>query len=183
MRLCCSFFTCFNTQPTEGGWPKNGTPESKFIVFQHTAARRRLEHRFGVQASERMFQHTAARRRLVPRHSLLGLMLCFNTQPPEGGWLFQFIPCGSLLLFQHTAARRRLAVFNAACMAATLFQHTAARRRLGNVQARRIARRSFNTQPPEGGWSCCIASCLSSMTFQHTAARRRLVSTKPVNMW
>ena len=87
-------------------------------------------------------------------------------------------------------------MFNAACMAATLFQHTAARRRLGNVQARRIARRSFNTQPPEGGWlrvAMVISPALCFNTqppeggwnpdakrftaddwFQHTAARRRL---------
>ena len=33
-----------------------------------------------------------------------------------------------------------------------LFQHTAARRRLGRHRSSRFRRRSFNTQPPEGGW-------------------------------
>ena len=62
-----SFFTigCFNTQPPEGGWPVR--PCMLFVrrLFQHTAARRRLERypRTGCQ-------HTR-----------------FNTQPPEGGWL------------------------------------------------------------------------------------------------
>ncbi len=32
------------------------------------------------------------------------------------------------------------------------FQHTAARRRLETVHYRLIQSRSFNTQPPEGGW-------------------------------
>ena len=35
-----------------------------------------------------MFQHTAARRRLVPIHFLgTSSNECFNTQPPEDGWL------------------------------------------------------------------------------------------------
>ena len=34
-----------------------------------------------------MFQHTAARRRLAFRHrQSLEVLGCFNTQPPEGGW-------------------------------------------------------------------------------------------------
>ena len=78
--------------------------------FQHTAARRRLgqHRRFGRRG--RQFQHTAARRRLgsqraagrrvrrVSTHSrpkaagivlfgIITVFLCFNTQPPEGGWL------------------------------------------------------------------------------------------------
>ena len=34
----------------------------------------------------------------------------------------------------------------------TMFQHTAARRRLVLKSHWQIERRSFNTQPPEGGW-------------------------------
>ena len=56
-----------------------------------------------------LFQHTAARRRLedgelgnVSYHS-------FNTQPPEGGWYVKFNNEQLELMFQHTAARRRLA--------------------------------------------------------------------------
>ena len=78
--------------------------------FQHTAARRRLAPSARFRAYARPFQHTAARRRLglaascaraaqnVSTHSrpkaagynlfLKDLAkLCFNTQPPEGGWL------------------------------------------------------------------------------------------------
>ena len=57
-----------------------------------------------------LFQHTAARRRL-DRSALAvsGKYSCFNTQPPEGGWsrfIFRRAVCWR---FQHTAARRRLA--------------------------------------------------------------------------
>ena len=37
--------------------------------------------------SEERFQHTAARRRLDLRDLLLKEFSCFNTQPPEGGWV------------------------------------------------------------------------------------------------
>ena len=82
------------------------------LWFQHTAARRRLG--IGIPKSlfrESEFQHTAARRRLEPKqngttsqkwqvstHSrpkaagfsciiCVWRPSCFNTQPPEGGWL------------------------------------------------------------------------------------------------
>ena len=121
---------------------------------------------------------------------------CFNTQPPEGGWLplshivampflFQHtaarrrlaaIPTipKSLTAFQHTAARRRLASIFVLCIVAYMFQHTAARRRLGRItRATRISA-SFNTQPPEGGWLQALQFPFVSVWFQHTAARRRL---------
>ena len=56
-----------------------------------------------------MFQHTAARRRLgmVEMRQCLS-MVCFNTQPPEGGWFDQHRFSLAAVVFQHTAARRRL---------------------------------------------------------------------------
>ena len=78
------------------------------------------------------FQHTAARRRLE------------IIKPEYNGTLW----------FQHTAARRRLGTANQRKQAAMMFQHTAARRRLVviSVSGFRL-KHSFNTQPPEGGWS------------------------------
>ena len=35
--------------------------------------------------------------------------------------------------------------------------------------------KSFNTQPPEGGWANRVAASCRKSWFQHTAARRRLV--------
>ena len=80
---------------------------------------------------------------------------CFNTQPPEGGWARIRSPQGIPVRFQHTAARRRL---DKGCWAVVVdrqFQHTAARRRLGLPTLRRA----------------------SSSRFQHTAARRRLATS------
>ena len=80
--------------------------------------------------------------------------ICFNTQPPEGGWTNKAAWMTSLPLFQHTAARRRLAIRLATTIRHIRFQHTAARRRLDSKM---------------GGSD-------GNGKFQHTAARRRLDS-------
>ena len=54
--------------------------------FQHTAARRRLFNGSAFCAIMKMFQHTAARRRLNLPRCKERWLICFNTQPPEGGW-------------------------------------------------------------------------------------------------
>ena len=81
----------------------------KAAVFQHTAARRRLDASALLAKLNILFQHTAARRRLerysqsfdqfscVSTHSrpkaagseihfFNHTIYSFNTQPPEGGW-------------------------------------------------------------------------------------------------
>ena len=121
--------------------------------FQHTAARRRLERLEREQLMVVWFQHTAARRRLASAFRILLFMRGgFNTQPPEGGWDWYI-------------------------------------QRYPNCDG-------FNTQPPEGGWwptmttgtptgvsthsrpkaaGCMhISANAKPQGFQHTAARRRL---------
>ena len=77
----------FNTQPPEGGWPRWSRLRCFLILFQHTAARRRLEL-FSFLINTGKFS--------------------FNTQPPEGGWDCRIWFVASDTWFQHTAARRRL---------------------------------------------------------------------------
>ena len=99
----------FNTQPPEGGWMTPYNVDDIVLVFQHTAARRRLGPLVCLAVASYQFQHTAARRRLVDcvrgqaifrvvsthsRPKAAGFTharsctdyRCFNTQPPEGGW-------------------------------------------------------------------------------------------------
>ena len=129
-------FMSFNTQPPEGGWSAFSCRRGDNLLFQHTAARRRLDMvydstRLGDKVSThsrpKAAGHTAVFCQavlVVSTHSRpkaagycsIGKIrygLRFNTQPPEGGWqdvaLNVSIPCG------------------------------------------------FNTQPPEGGW---VASSL-----------------------
>ena len=145
-----------------------------------------------------MFQHTAARRRLDPCPGLdekVGQVSTHSRPKAAGRWgrWSKSRKCR----FQHPAARRRLGRQEAILRESGKFQHTAARRRLGQRasqyqtatfvsthsrpkaaghqhQPDRQARICFNTQPPEGGWACVAADGKAAIGFQHTAARRRL---------
>ena len=147
-----AFFSCFNTQPPEGGCLVHPIMFMMVIMFQHTAARRRLPSgsemaipKFTVSTHSRpkaaaescaipclcnLFQHTAARRRLHVQDSQLRSLISFNTQPPEGGCIGLYSPFLGLTRFQHTAARRRLHQDMIRHYLSLMFQHTAARRRL-----------------------------------------------------
>ena len=100
----------FNTQPPEGGW-RHCRPDfcKSSVVSTHS----RPKAAGGIVAlifvNRRWFQHTAARRRLAVSVSTSLLSFsCFNTQPPEGGWVYADAELAYKELFQHTAARRRL---------------------------------------------------------------------------
>ena len=54
----------FNTQPPEGGWLIELQDSQISKMFQHTAARRRLDHLSTALFHLKVFQHSAARRRL-----------------------------------------------------------------------------------------------------------------------
>ena len=84
-----SSLKCFNTQPPEGGCRLSNDNGVIYIMFQHTAARRRLLINGGAIKIGSLFQHTAARRRLH-RSSRCKFVYWW---------------------FQHTAARRRLHAF------------------------------------------------------------------------
>ena len=77
---------CFNTQPPEGGcgWPLSCT--GSVTVSTHSRPKA-AELRFLNKSGSRLFQHTAARRRLQSRHGQYRVVGGFNTQPPEGGCL------------------------------------------------------------------------------------------------
>ena len=149
---------CFNTQPPEGGW----LSQIPKWLYRHVSTHSRpkaADLSELLPANRHKFQHTAARRRLIGQGSLVRYMIVsthsrpkaagermcpacmdgrgFNTQPPEGGWLFN--------RFFHRFRRR--------------FQHTAARRRLSTTRVPvPNSHFCFNTQPPEGG--CCYPSGL-----------------------
>ena len=146
-------------------------------MFQLTAARRRLELETGRILTLEQFQLTAARRRLAREMEidLIGAM------------------------FQLTAARRRLEIGEADGLAKTVsFQLTAARRRLGGFPAALCSLgRSFNSQPPEGGWALGVeykgnASTVSTHSRpkaagdfgqQDIVVKRRFNSQPPEGGW
>ena len=127
-------------------------------------------------------------------------MDCFNTQPPEGGWLSQ--PSSSICVsvvsthsrpkaagvvllvnslekgkFQHTAARRRLALPYHIFGNNKMFQHTAARRRLAALMLPLLIVLVVSTHSrPKAAGSNNPFSVSLLPVFQHTAARRRLAN-------
>ena len=100
-----------------------------------------------------LFQHTAARRRLVCGViKRLPRLACFNTQPPEGGWVFEFVQAHKFPSFNtqppeggwevkqflldfcevstHSRPKAAGIVQVIVFVILNMFQHTAARRRL-----------------------------------------------------
>ena len=124
------------------------------MVFQHTAARRRLGNaKASINGGTFVSTHSRPKAAGISFIDCLRFTFSFNTQPPEGGWRLSSTQKLQHLGFQHTAARRRLVSTN------FMFSN--------RIQC-------FNTQPPEGGWAKPINKGKNKATFQHTAARRRL---------
>ena len=105
-------YSCFNTQPPEGGWERPRRVAEGNPVFQHTAARRRLGWCF-----------VACR---------LCIDVSTHSRPKAAGCSTVSSIIG-IDLFQHTAARRRLEGRLKIPARRQVFQHTAARRRLGRL--------------------------------------------------
>ena len=106
--IISSVLNGFNTQPRGGGCEANIPLIKGANMFQHTAARRRLQQNA---------------RCVLWRRS-------FNTQPRGGGCRTAPLKQAEWSEFQHTAARRRLPERNVQFAGNAVFQHTAARRRL-----------------------------------------------------
>ena len=105
----CSDHGRFNTQPREGGCLKEDLFFIGWIVFQHTAARRRLRRRSRLYTLDKKFQHTAARRRLPLLKRLDARETQVSTHSRAKAAAFvKIIANFDQQKFQHTAARRRL---------------------------------------------------------------------------
>ncbi len=116
-----------------------------------------------------LFQHTAARRRLAfkPPCQQMGYK-GFNTQPPEGGW----IGCGQqyarLTGFNTQPPEGGWANPSEIIRDMLTFQHTAARRRLELRHVVPCFHHGFNTQPPEGGWTVDLVVMLTVWVSTHS---------------
>ena len=123
-----------------------------------------------------MFQHTAARRRLAPPClPLSGVVACFNTQPPEGGWAW--ISRLSVTGYGFNTQPPEGGWFFMVLSFPDNKSFNTQPPEGGWVIRRGILSDGvgFNTQPPEGGWGSVDAGvAFEDGRFQHTAARRRL---------
>ena len=121
--------------------------------FQHTAARRRL-HKSPLPPLHRHAVSTHSRPKAAANSlpQVAGLSLVSTHSRPKAAADIKKLLIDKDKGFQHTAARRRLQTKMTTCAMYWMFQHTAARRRLRLLLGRwSHVRRSFNTQPPEGG--------------------------------
>ena len=136
------------------------------IKFQLTAARRRLARRARPARSRwRVSTHSRPKAAGGRIWSYNCNSNCFNSQPPEGGWL--------LLVFRLVSLRR----FNSqppeggwwpSCVSTGTtkpFQLTAARRRLEMDDTIGAVLLGFNSQPPEGGWILGIVGAHEPASF------------------
>ena len=162
----------FNTQPPEGGWspncsrpylhasvsthsrPKAAGPViflaiSKLLKFQHTAAQRRLGFRLRVNRHLPRFQHTAARRRLelVLGDLTVQITVSTHSRPKAAG---RANGNSTYTVVVSTHSRPKAA---GTCK-------TFARR----------SYKSFNTQPPEGGW---VAQTLQATMIAEVSTHSR----------
>ena len=165
----------FNTQPPEGGWSVIFGLCNTILLFQHTAARRRLDTDFGTRVSIKPVS-THSRPKAAGYqvgNSCHQTRVSTHSRPKAAG-----AGCYQTCVLHLVSTHSRPKAAGLLCLTNytnLLFQHTAARRRLAIVSGYRYCWSSrFNTQPPEGGWASSPAAALEATLFQHTAARRRL---------
>ena len=176
---------------------------AKAMMFQHTAARRRLRGHCRLIDFE-SFVSTHSRPKAAAGFQLSEInngngfntqppeggckqkmiappkIICFNTQPPEGGCVLTVLPSLSILMFQHTAARRRLHFpQNKRFHHRNVSTHSRPKAAASYRNRTRRPPKSFNTQPPEGGCImplCCnLKSCVSTHSRPKAAARANLL--------
>ena len=172
-----SVYTCFNTQPPEGGWRSNAIIMTGIHQVSTHSRPKAAGCRRSVSKLVYRFQHTAARRRLggFAANDNIGRQVSTHSRPKAAGICFAkaFM---RFIRFQHTAARRRLVlgcfptVFgfvvstHSRPKAAGKFMpinfdkdsvSTHSRPKAAGCFSARNMRPEpcFNTQPPEGGWS------------------------------
>ena len=219
----------FNTQPPEGGWKKSPPNQQPLPKFQHTAARRRLaECAVLVFAFSCVSTHSRPKAAgTLPSFPVRRWRVSTHSRPKAAGF-FRIPKFSPLVVSTHsrpkaagtpeplrgrqsevsTHSRPKAAGFMTsyrACKSVTVSTHSRPKA-AGTETMNSIPRpRSFNTQPPEGGWRVCVTENfvmfgfntqppeggwvnLSSDTllipvFQHTAARRRLAIAFALRRW
>ena len=175
--------------------------------FQHTAARRRLAKPKPPLTAQAKFQHTAARRRLgrtsqsagrtshVSTHSrpkaagghqqiMAHFVVCFNTQPPEGGWDVMLSATGGTDAVS-THSRPKAAGPENWLIPAGCIVSTHSRPKAAGMEAAKYGldwRVSTHSRPKAAGARQRLHRLATR--FQHTAARRRLeTDSQEANGW
>ena len=142
------------------------------FVSTHSRPKAADEQR-GTQHKLLLFQHTAARRRLINFLTVMRIVQVSTHSRPKAAAPIH-VSQETCRQFQHTAARRRLDRDAFRALKAVQFQHTAARRRLtrGRWSHHRFKLVSTHSRPKAA--EAAMKTEDEFWEFQHTAARRRL---------
>ncbi len=121
----------FNTQPPEGGWGSSNQTEKETEMFQHTAARRRLDP--------------------IPTLYYLHLSVSTHSRPKAAGCYPSQFPYHQLVS-THSRPKAAGRFVRRGLLGCDVSTHS--RPKAAGCLERRQANgsSSFNTQPPEGGW-------------------------------
>ena len=141
---------------------------SPAVMFQHTAARRRLVDRRNNGDTKKWFQHTAARRRLQPRQRIRQLGHSFNTQPPEGGCPISFQLYMRDTVSTHSRPKAAATKERLKKRMFTSFNTQPPEGGCLNRFAPLVPENSFNTQPPEGGWLLSAQNYARELVSTHS---------------
>ena len=117
------------------------------------------------------------------RQRLFRVLICFNTQPPEGGWGECAVKYAGMAVSTHSRPKAAGPLGSFTYRRPRVSTHSRPKAAGRNIRKTILFTACFNTQPPEGGWGACSLSCLLSFAFQHTAARRRLANRLYHGFW
>ena len=128
------------------------------------------------------FQHTAARRRLAMALEFKSRQPCFNTQPPEGGWMPRCPTKIVNMVSTHSRPKAAGSISHISYQIQSCFNTQPPEGGWPNSTMPKCKVTCFNTQPPEGGWIFNTLLKKYQRKFQHTAARRRLAQQRKAVM-
>ena len=144
------------------------------LLFQHTAAQRRLQAWCSLNKHQALFQHTAAQRRLLNGFIHHAHINCFNTQPRRGGCSGS----GSVTCKQagFNTQPRRGGCVSTSITVINLNVSTHSRAEAAACAARlSINQHTVSTHSrAEAAATMSAGIAILSKMFQHTAAQRRL---------
>ena len=129
-----------------------------------------------------MFQHTAARRRLRAKiNRLLDKLLCFNTQPHEGGCLPMLrLFCACFLVSTHSRTKAAATRFQPNALLTGCFNTQPHEGGCKNTYLSLSSMFRFNTQPHEGG---CHQSLRASLVYFVSTHSRTKAAAGLVLTW
>ena len=136
-----------HSRPKAAGSFENGDGIQPIVVSTHSRPKAagflKIDHELIICVSTHSRLKAAGCRRLARRPS----ETCFNTQPPEGGWL------------------RMVQVLPMVVMVST---HSRLKAAGARYTRNRIFKLRFNTQPPEGGWTPKKCAGQTDMVSTHS---------------